>query len=173
MFKLRHLLLREPDTGCVESGNPLDSRVLSTKGHVLSKAQHRVTRVKQSAIPVLFQHTPDPFNGVVFAVIGRIICQIHRHLKTINEGSQPLHELRATAVIFRAIVQVQDQGCDLRKPLAQRYPAIHQAIDHEITGDFGRGEVEKEFIMLGQKNAEGCEFGIWLKVMIGSFDANP
>ena len=64
---------------------------------------------------MLLQSTPNPFNGIVLAVIGRIIGEFHVDLIVVCQASQAIHQLRTAAMHFRAIVCVNEQGSDLRE----------------------------------------------------------
>src|SRR3954470_10171586 len=53
-------------------------------------------------------------------------------------------------------------------------PEISQAIDDEITGHFGCSEVETEFTLLRQIDAEWCHMRrLAMKIMIECFDDDP
>jgi hypothetical protein len=69
-------------------------------------------RVQQTAVPIIFQNTPHPFNGVVFAVLGGIVGQVHNELSFIGHLGYSFHKLSAPTVTFRAIILVDDQGFD-------------------------------------------------------------
>ena len=55
--------------------------MLFIPGHRLREVQYGFDGVEQAAIPVILQDTPGPFNGVVLAVIRRIVSELNRHLK--------------------------------------------------------------------------------------------
>jgi hypothetical protein len=102
--------------------------------HRLSKVQYSLDAVEQTAVSVILQNTPDTLNGVVLAVIGRIVSKLNRHLELIDEVSQSFHELSAAAVVFWAIVQVEQQGLNMVELVTDSHPEILEAIGNEITG---------------------------------------
>ena len=66
---------------------------------------------------MLLQYTPDPFDGIIFAVVGWVISKVNGELKRIDKIGDPLHKLRAPTVIFGTIIQIQQQGFNLWKPI--------------------------------------------------------
>ena len=56
---------------------------------------------------MLFKMTPNPFDGVVFTVIRRIIGQLNGELGLVNKLGDPVHKLGSSAMIFRAIILVE------------------------------------------------------------------
>ena len=108
--------------------------MLFIPGHRLREVQYGFDGVEQAAIPVILQDTPGPFNGVVLAVIRRIVSELNRHLKLIGEVGKPLHELRSAAVVFWAVVQIEQQRLNVVESVMDAHPEILQAISNEITG---------------------------------------
>ena len=104
-------------------------------GHGLGKAQHGLFGIEQTAIPMLLQYTPDSFDRVVLAVIGRIVGQLDRHLKLVHELGDPFHKLSPTAMVFGTIVLIDQQSPNVAKPSADRQPEVAQAVDDEVAGD--------------------------------------
>ncbi len=104
-------------------------------GHCLGKAQHGLFGIEQTAIPMLLQYTPDSFDRVVFAVIGRIVGQLDRHLKLVHELGHPFHKLSPTAMVFGTIVLVEQQSPNMMKSSADGQPEVPQAVRDEIAGD--------------------------------------
>ena len=66
---------------------------------------------------MLLQYTPDPFDGIIFAVVGWVISKVNGELKRIDKIGETLHKLRAPTVIFGTIIQIQQQGFNLWKPI--------------------------------------------------------
>jgi hypothetical protein len=77
-------------------------------GHILSKMKDSFQSIEQTAVPIIFQNAPNPFNGVVFAMVGWIIGEFDRDLKGIDKISDPLHKLGSSAMIFWPIVLVDE-----------------------------------------------------------------
>ena len=82
----------------------------------------------------------------------------------LGKRHEALHELGASAVALRAIVQINEQGRDVSKALFDALPPVDQAIHQAIAGDFGRHPIEKEFIGRRQEKAHRRH---WLKVVVG------
>ena len=123
---------------------------------------------------MLFQEAPDPFNGIVLAVIGRIVGQLDSELEVVDKLGDALHELGAAAMVLRAIVQIDDESSDGWIAVTDSGPEISQAIDDEVTGHLGRREVEIEFAVLRQIDPKGCDLRrLAVKVMVESFDHHP
>ncbi len=112
----------------------LDDWMLSIPSHRLGKVQYGLDGVEQAAVPVILQNTPGALNGVVLAVIRRIVSKLNRHLELINKVGKSFHELRAAAVVFWAIIQIEQQGLNLVESVTDRHPEILEAIDNKITG---------------------------------------
>ncbi len=120
---------------------------------------------------MLFQETPDTFNGIVLAVIRRIVGQFHGSPETVGKISNTVHELSSPAMVLWPIVLVDNKRRDFRKAFMVAGPKVRQAIDDEIAGHLGRGEVEVEFPLLGQIDAVWRHFGGFaLEIMVESLD---
>ncbi len=102
-------------------------------------------------------------------MVRRIIRQADGEVRLLGKLHQAVHELGAPTVALRAIVQIDEQGRDVRKALFDRLPPVDQAIHQAIAGHFGRHRVEKEFIGSGQENPQWRHRGCWLKVVVGCF----
>ena len=73
LFELVHSLLRQLDTRLVGGGDQFDSRRDACPGHRPGRGQHRLDRVEQGPMPMMFSNAPAAFDGIVLAVIGRVI----------------------------------------------------------------------------------------------------
>ena len=78
--------------------------VASLPRHRSSPSQSRLDRIQERAVPVPFQDAQAKFNGIVFAVIRRIVNQLNRQVMTVCEFDQPLDELSAMAGKLRAVI---------------------------------------------------------------------
>ena len=88
-------------------------------------------------------------------------------MRSLSKLHQALHELGASTVALRTIVQIDNQGRDVRKALFDALPPVDQAIHQAVAGDFGRHPVQKEFIGRRQENAHRRHRRHWLKVVVG------
>lgn len=84
---------------------------------------------------MLLQDPPNPFNWIIFTVVRWIISQINSDAKRVHKIRDTPHKLRAPTVIFRAIIQIQQQGFDLWKAVFVRAPKRLQTVHDEVTGD--------------------------------------
>jgi hypothetical protein len=78
--------------------------MISLPSHRSSPSQSRLDGVQEGAVPVPFQDAPAPFNGIVLAVIRRIVNPLNHQVMTVCEFDQPLDELSATAGKLRAVI---------------------------------------------------------------------
>lgn len=62
------------------------------------------------AVPVVFKHSEYSLDGIVFAVVGRIECQLQIHLMMRGEFHQTLQPLRADAAVLWTVVGINDEG---------------------------------------------------------------
>ncbi len=88
-------------------------------------------------------------------------------MRSLGKLHQAMHELGPPAVALRAIVQIDEQGCDVRKALFDALPPVDQAIHQAVAGHFGRHPIQKEFIGRRQENAHRRHRRPWLKVVVG------
>src|SRR5712672_4199979 len=81
------------------------------------------------------------------------------------------HELSAMTLVFRTIIQIDDQCLHIREAVFDRLPPLNQSIHQAVTRHFGGHPVEKEFIQVWQENANRGHGGCVLvgKIVIGGF----
>lgn len=68
-------------------------------------------------------------------MVGWIIGQIDRHEKGIHKIRDTLHKLSTVTVIFRTIIQIQQQGFNLWKTVFLCAPKMLQTVHDEVAGD--------------------------------------
>lgn len=115
---------------------------------------------------MVFENPPAAFDGVIFAVIRGIGSQANMQLPAVDKVHHALHELRAMAVIFWTIVEIDNERGDLREAFADAVPPVGEAIGETITGDFGEDPVEKDFLQGRHQNATRSTSGRGLKIVI-------
>ncbi len=93
-------------------------------GHGAGIVDHRVHRIEQGPIPVLFQNPPTPLNRVILAMIRRILRQAYGEVIALGKLHQAVHELGPPTVALRAIVQIDEQRRDVGKALFDRLSPI-------------------------------------------------
>src|SRR5438093_7784683 len=94
--------------------------------------QHGVNRIEQRAVPMVFQDTPAAFNWVVLAMVRRVIGKTHGHALLVYTLDDPPHKLGAAAMILRAVIEIDPQGGNGRKPLADRFPPLGEPIHEAV-----------------------------------------
>ena len=81
--------------------------MLALPGHGLGKLHHGVNRIQQTTVPVVLEDAPTAFDGVVLAVIWRIICQTYIQMLLVDEldhAMHEMHELGASAMVFWSVI---------------------------------------------------------------------
>jgi hypothetical protein len=99
-----HGFFRQANSFFIDPLQEFYDGVTSLPSHRPSPSQSRLDRVQEGAVPVPFQDAPAPFNGIVFAVIRRIVNQLNCQVMTVCELDQPLDELSAMAGKLRAVI---------------------------------------------------------------------
>ena len=153
---MAHSCLREPFARFIDALYALDRRGLRAPGQGLGKVDGRVDAVQQRTVPVLFQTAPHAFDGVVLAVIGRVVGQLYRQAEVVSEVGKSGHKLGTSALILRAIVGIDEQGFYLWKANGNCGPEIFDAVYDEIAGHTGGRQIEIEFTLVRQIDAKGC-----------------
>ena len=138
------------------------------KGKRASKVENRIQRIKKRTIPMLFKMTPNPLNGIVLAMVRRIVGKLDIELIQISHLGQTEHKLGSATLIFRSIIKIEQQCANIGKAFSLAAPKINQAIHDKITGHFRLGKVEKEFFALREIESKGCHFlrPFALKIMV-------
>jgi hypothetical protein len=119
---------------------------------------------------MVFSDAPAPLNGVVFAMVWGIIGETHRHLILLDKLYHPLHALGSATMIFWAIIHLEDQRGHVGKPRADGLPPLPQAVRQAVTAHFGGHPLHQQFVKRGEENANGCEGGLGVKVVIDRRD---
>jgi len=152
-FYLSHGLFGEANAGLIHGCKQANDRRVALPGHSLGKMNNRVDGIKEIPIPVVLSGCPAAFNGIICAVIGRILGQIDGELIGLGKLHEPCHKLSAIALILRSIIQIDHESMDLLKAFSPALPPQLQHIDQTIAGDFGGDTSQKQFIALGNQNA--------------------
>ncbi len=84
---------------------------------------------------MLFQNSPTPFDGIILAVVWRVVQQLDDFAGSIGELHYALEEPGTHPAAFRAIVHFELDVChhDLLF-LGDGLPPVLQAIHDEVTG---------------------------------------
>ena len=119
---------------------------------------------------MVLQNAPTAFDRVVLAVIGWVIGQPNRDAIVPYEVDEALHKLCASAMVFRPIVEIDDQRRNMGKALMDRLPPLGQTIHQAVAGHVRGPAVEKELSQCGQENPYGCHSRFRSKIVIGCRD---
>ena len=84
----------------------------------------------------------------------------------VNKVNHTLHKLGATAVVFRAIVEIDHEVVDVAKTLTNRFPPLGEAVGEAVAGDFGQDAVEKDFIQGRHQDAHRCQSRLGFEIVI-------
>src|SRR4051812_14514101 len=87
----------------------------ATPGHRGSIVQDCLNRIKDRPIPMMFENAPAAFDWIVLAVVWWVIGQPHPEAILVRECNHPLHELRTPTMVFRAVIQIDDQRGNVGK----------------------------------------------------------
>jgi len=93
MLDLCHRRLAKRDALLIDLVAEMNNRVETFPGHAASPGQHGVGIVEQCAIPMLLENAPAAFDGIVLAVIGRVVEQLNRlaaGIAKLDHASQKL-----------------------------------------------------------------------------------
>ena len=165
--------MREFDARVIQRGDQFDSGAMTVIGHIGSKVEYGIHRIQQIAVPVVFQNAPTTFDGIVLAVVRRIIGQVEGEMIALGKVQEAGHKLRTPTVVLGAIIQIEDQGIDMSKALMHTQPPALQTVHQAIGGDFGCHHMQKQVVKLGEKNPNWRDGSVWLEVVIGGFDVDP
>src|SRR5713101_3424348 len=103
-FNRLHRRLTERNAFLVDFVAELDDRMKPLPSHPLGPRQHRLCVDQLRPIPAQFQNTPAALDGIIFAVVRRIIQQLNRLVNGVGELHHPMEKLRAPATAFWTIV---------------------------------------------------------------------
>ena len=101
-------------------------------GHGGSITEHGLHGVEQAAAPMLLEHPPTAFDGVVLAQIGRIVGQHELQAGRLSERDESGKKLGSVTVVFRSVVKLQHQGVGVGKPVSLRLPERFEGVDPGI-----------------------------------------
>lgn len=115
---------------------------------------------------MIFECAPAAFNGVVLAVIGRVVDKSNIDLILLHKLDDSFEKLCSAATIFRPIVLQKDKTIHIWKRGLLLRPPLLYAVNDAITGRFGRCHENIQSIMVGQKNANWGHFLVRRKIVV-------
>ena len=133
-FNRLHRRLPERDALVVHFAAQFHHRVQPLPGHLLRPPQHRLGIDQLRAIPLQLQDTPTPLNRILFAMVRRIIQQLHRLVDIVSKLHHAMEKLRPPATALRTVVHFDLEQTRLRlRLLIHRLPLGFDRIDDEVT----------------------------------------
>src|SRR5262249_35148666 len=108
-FNRLHRRLPERNALLVAFAAELDDRMQPLPGHPLGPLQHGLGINQLRPIPLQLQDTPAPLDGIIFAVVRRIIQELNRLVNGVGELHHTMQKLRPPATALRAIIHFDVQ----------------------------------------------------------------
>ena len=137
-------------------------------GHALGPLQHGLDIDELCAVPMLFENPPTALNGVVFAVVRRIVQELNRASDGVGEGHQTCQELGAVPMAFRTVVELDLELRDGVTLLVwEALPPLFQAVDEKVTGLGRVAEPQEQLCGVFIDDAKGGVFFRAAHVVIG------
>ena len=90
VFYRPHGLLAQGDPLLVDLLTEGDNRVYALPCHRFGPLQHRLHIDQLGPVPGQFQNAPAPLDGIILAVLGRVIQQLNRLANGITERPHTL-----------------------------------------------------------------------------------
>lgn len=113
--------------------------------HTFCPSEHRLHRGQLSSIPVLFEDAPTAFNGIVLAMVGRIVEQLNGYANLVCKFDHAVEKLSANPTTLWSIIDFELQAFGQSLLLeGQATPPILKGIDDEITGFMRTAKVEMQ-----------------------------
>ncbi len=95
--------------------------------HGACPMEHALNRIEQCPVPVHLQNAPASLDGIVLAVIGRIVGQDNLQTSARGKLNHSLDELGSRTGNIGPIVEVNHELTDLGIALPVRIPPVLQA----------------------------------------------
>ncbi len=73
-------------------------------------------------------------------------------------------------MIFWAMIPIEDQRGHVGNPRADGLPPLHQSVRQAVPGHCGGHPLHTQCVKRGEENANGCEGGLGVKVVIDRRD---
>ena len=140
-----HRRLTECHAFWVDFVAELDDRMKPLPGHPLGPLQHRLCIDPLRPIPLQCQDTPAPLDGIIFAVVRRIIQELNRLVHGVGELHHAMQKLRTPATALRAIIHFDLQ--QTRSGLlvfVQGIPLGCECVHDEVTRFVGAAKGDRQ-----------------------------
>ena len=139
----------------------------SPPSHCFRPFQGCFNGVQQRTVPVIFQDSPAAFDGIVFAVIWRVVRQFQCQLVTVLEVDQPLHKLGTRSADLGTIVEIDEQPTHTGIGGFSVGPPQLQAVGDEVAGVARRAQDYVQLSAVHLKNAGWSKHCAGMPVMVG------
>ena len=126
-------LLGKANTGFAGLVEQRDTRADSFPSHRARPLENRVHRVQQRSIPMFFQNAPATFDGVVLAMVRRIVNQHDSQIVAIRKLHHPFDELRPQTGIVWTVVEIDHQLSKVTEAVLVGGPPLLQTVRDKIT----------------------------------------
>jgi hypothetical protein len=103
-FNRLHRRLPERNTLLVDFAAELDDWGQPLPGHPLGPLHHGLCIDQLRPIPLQFQDTPASLDGIIFAVVRRIIQELNRLVDVVGELHHAIQKLCPPATALRAMI---------------------------------------------------------------------
>ena len=148
-FNRLHRHLPERNTLLVDFAAELDDWGQPLPGHPLGPLHHGLCIDQLRPIPLQLQDTPAPLDGMIFAVVRRVIQQLDGLLNGVGKLYHTMQKLCASATALRTIVHFDldlTRGCLLW--LIHRLPLGCDHIHDEVTRFVGAAKGDSQLSAL-------------------------
>jgi len=132
LFNLLESLLGHADTLFVGFVEQVDDGGHRFPSHRTSPSQDRIDAIEQGPIPVRLQDALAPFDGVVLAMVWRIVDQHDFQRVVVSKCHHPFHELGPKTGVLGAVVQVNHQLAYVRVPFVVYVPPLLETVRQEV-----------------------------------------
>src|SRR5262245_39870929 len=96
--------------------------------HSTGKRQERLHKVQERSMPVVFEEAPAALDRLVLTLVRRGRGQPHTYVIAVPNLDQPLPTLCAPTMLRWAMIQMHDQGGNVRQALPPRLPPLDEPI---------------------------------------------
>ena len=107
---------------------------------------------------MVFKNPPTALDGVIFAVIRRIVSEHYFKIIFVSKLGQALHKLGPMTGIVRPIVQLDDQLIAMAILVFITFPPMFKAINNKIAGFKRDTKVYREQPPHHRQNTQGDQF---------------
>lgn len=142
--------------------------------HRLGPCEHGFGTRQPGPVPMAFQHSPAPLDGIVLAVIGWIVDQLDGYADGIDEFHHPFQKLGARAAALRTVVGFDpDEFCLFPFPGSNPLPPRMERIDYKIAGFVGTAEGYLQLPGVLVHDSEGNIFFLTSLVVVAGLVVAP